>query len=107
MMITQKQISEIVKRVVENYHPDKIILFGSYAYGKPNKDSDLDLLIVKDDPASKIERHRKVRSYFKGLMIPVDVIVKTNEEFNRYKNIIGTIVYPAAKYGKVMYDAAA
>jgi len=106
-MITEKQINEIIKRVVDNYHPDKIILFGSYAYGKPNKDSDVDLLIVKDDPSPKIERHRKVRSYFKGLMIPVDVIVKTNEEFNKYKNIIGTIVYPAAKFGKVMYDTAA
>ena len=106
-MITENQISEIVKRIVENYHPDKIILFGSYAYGKPTKDSDVDLLIVKDDDLPKIERNRKVRKYLKGLMIPVDVIVKTNAEFNKWKNIIGTIVYPAAKYGKVIYDAAA
>lgn len=106
-MITQKQINEIIKRVVDNYHPDKIILFGSYACGKPTKDSDIDLLIVKDDDLPKIERNRKVRSYLRDLIIPVDVFVKTNEEFNRYKNIIGTIVYPAAKYGKIMYDTAA
>ena len=106
-MITQKQINEIIKRVVDNYHPDKIILFGSYAYGKPTKDSDVDLLIVKDDDLPKIERNRKVRKYFKGLMIPVDVIVKTNKEFNDFKNVIGTIVYPVAKYGKVMYESAA
>src|ERR1035437_9869459 len=106
-MITEEQINEIIKRVVDNYHPDKIILFGSYAYGKPNKDSDVDLLIVKDDDLPKIERNRKVRRYLKGLMVPVDVIVKTNKEFNDFKNIIGTIVYPAAKYGKVVYDAVA
>ena len=106
-MITEKQINEIIKRVVDNYHPDKIILFGSYAYGNPTKDSDIDLLIIKDDPASKIERHRKVRSFLWDILVPMDVIVKTNEEFNKYKNIIGTIIYPAAKYGKVVYDAAA
>ncbi len=106
-MITQQQINEIVKRIVENYHPDKIILFGSYAYGTPTEDSDIDLLIVKDDDAPKIERNRKVRKYLMDMVIPIDVFVKTNKEFNDYKNIIGTIVYPAAKYGKVVYEAAA
>lgn len=106
-MITEQQIMEITKRVVDNYHPDKIILFGSYAYGNPTKDSDIDLLIVKDDDLPKIERNRKVRKYLRDLLIPVDVIVKTNSEFNKLKNIIGTVVYPAAKYGKVLYDATA
>ena len=105
-MVTQSQINEIVKRIVDNYHPDKIILFGSYAYGNPTKDSDVDLLVIKNDDAPKIERNRKVRKFLRDMIIPIDVIVKTNEEFNKFKNIIGTIVYPAAKHGKIIYESA-
>ncbi|HID94921.1 MAG TPA: nucleotidyltransferase domain-containing protein [Candidatus Latescibacteria bacterium] len=45
-MIIQKEIEEIVKRIVTGYKPEKIVLFGSYAYGNPTEDSDLDLLVV-------------------------------------------------------------
>lgn len=103
-MVTEEKINEIIKRVVDNYHPDKIILFGSYAYGTPTKDSDIDLLIIKDDPSPKIEKHSKIRSYLRDFMIPMDIIVKSVQEFNDYKDVIGTIVYPANKYGKVLYD---
>jgi len=105
-MISEKQINEVIKRIAENYHPDKIILFGSYAYGVPDKDSDLDLLIIKDDTSPKLERNRKVRRYLRDLTFPVDVIVKTNHEFEEWRDIIGTIAYPAAKYGKMLYEAA-
>ena len=47
-MITQKQIEKILKIIVDKYKPDKVILFGSYACDHPSKDSDLDLLVVKD-----------------------------------------------------------
>jgi len=104
--ITELQINEIVKRIVENYHPDKIILFGSYANGNPTKDSDIDLLVVKDDNTPKLERNRQVRKYIRDMIIPVDIIVKTNKEFNDLKDVIGTIVYPAVKYGKLMYESA-
>ena len=46
-MITEAQIQAVVARIVEGYRPDRIILFGSYAYGTPTEDSDLDLLILK------------------------------------------------------------
>jgi predicted nucleotidyltransferase len=48
-MINQEQIRKVVKTIVEGYQPRKIILFGSYAYGHPTTDSDLDFLIIKDD----------------------------------------------------------
>lgn len=102
-MITQKQIDQIVKTIVNEYRPSKIILFGSFAYGNPTEDSDLDLLIIKDDDVPKIQRNRKVRRILKDFSIPVDIIVKTNQEFENLKNIIGTVIYPANKYGKVIY----
>ena len=48
-MVTEEQIQEIVRRIVAGYQPDRIILFGSYAYGTPTEDSDVDLLVIKAD----------------------------------------------------------
>lgn len=104
-MITQEQISEIIKRIVGNFKPQKIILFGSYANGTPTEESDLDLLIIKESDIPSRLQNRKVRNILSDLRIPVDVIVKTPEEFQTYKNIIGTIIYPANKFGKVIYES--
>lgn len=102
-MITQEQISQIIKAIVAGYKPEKVILFGSYAYGKPTKDSDIDLLLIKDDDLPKIKRNRIARSYLRDFKFPVDVIVKSREEFETLKDVIGTVVYTANKYGKVVY----
>ncbi|MGR3311123.1 MAG: nucleotidyltransferase domain-containing protein [Candidatus Brocadiales bacterium] len=103
-MLTHEQINQIVKAIVTGYEPQKIILFGSYAHGKPTKDSDIDLLVIKDDNLPKVHRNRIVRSYLKDFLFPIDVIVKTSQEFEMYKDIIGTVVYTANKYGKVIYN---
>jgi len=104
-MITQEQISKITKRIVGHFKPQKIILFGSYANGTPTEESDLDLLIIKDSHIPSRLQNRKVRKILSDLKIPVDVIVKTPEEFQTYRNIIGTIIYPADKFGKVIYES--
>jgi len=104
-MVTQEQIDEVKRRIAENFKPQKIILFGSYANGTPTEDSDLDLLIIKDSDLPTRIQNRKVRKILTGLKIPVDVMVKTAKEFETYKDIIGTIIYPANKFGKVIYES--
>ena len=104
-MLGQKQIKEITKIIVKNFQPEKIILFGSYAYGIPTRESDLDLLIIKDSDLPARIQNRKIRKLLSSLKIPVDVIVKTTREFELYKDIIGTIVYPANKFGKILYES--
>ena len=104
-MLGQKQIKEITKIIVKNFQPEKIILFGSYAYGIPTRESDLDLLIIKDSDLPARMQNRKIRKLLSSLKIPVDVIVKTTREFELYKDIIGTIVYPANKFGKILYES--
>ena len=104
-MITQEQINEIRKRIVRNFKPQKIILFGSYANGTPTEESDLDLLIIKDSDFPSRLQNRKVRKILSDLRVPIDVIVKTPEEFETYRDIIGTIIYPANKFGKVIYES--
>ena len=104
-MITQKQINEITRRIIKHFKPQKIILFGSYSNGKPTEESDLDLLIIKDSYLPSYLQNRKIRKILSDLMVPVDVIVKTTKEFETYKDIIGTIIYPANKFGKVIYES--
>lgn len=104
-MITQNKINEVVNEIVKNFKPKKIIIFGSYAHGKPTKDSDLDLLIIKDSDLPSRLQNRKVRKMLSGLNVPVDVIVKTTHEFETYKDIIGTIIYPANKFGRIVYES--
>ena len=104
-MITEKQINLIKKRIIKFIEPQKIILFGSYANGTPTEDSDLDFLIIKDSTLPSYMQNRKLRKLLSDLRIPVDIIVKTSKEFELYKDIIGTIIYPANKFGKVIYES--
>lgn len=103
-MILPEQIQEITNKIMGNFHPQKIILFGSYAYGTPTEESDLDLLIIKDSDLPARMQNLQVRKLLADFKIPVDVIVKTPYEFEMYKDIIGTIIYPAHKFGKVLYE---
>jgi len=101
----QKQIEEIVKRIIDNYKPEKIILFGSYAYGIPTKDSDLDLLIVKDSSLPRPKRAREIRKYLWGISeIPKDIIVYTQKEIDDWKEVEEAFVTKIVKKGKILYE---
>jgi uncharacterized protein len=81
-MITQDVIEEVKRRLVEVYKPSKIYLFGSYAWGTPNEDSDLDILIVVDESDERpIKRSFNGYMALSGLGISKDIIVYTSEEF--------------------------
>ena len=103
----QRKIDELVSRIVERFRPEKIILFGSYARGTAGEDSDADILVVMPVKGSKRKKATEIDITLVGLDLPVDVIVVTPEELDRNKNIIGTIIYPALKEGKVLYEKAA
>ena len=94
----------VVEKIKSTFNPEKIILFGSYAYGHPTVDSDIDLMIVMRTDEKPHKRAVPIRKILKGIGIPKDIIVKTPEEFERFKDIVGTIIYPAAHKGKVLYE---
>ena len=79
MLIDNKTISNIVKRIATNTHPDKIFLFGSYATGQANEDSDIDLLVVKDTLEPRHKRSIEIQRLLKGSKLPVDILVYTND----------------------------
>ncbi|MCK5243083.1 nucleotidyltransferase domain-containing protein [bacterium] len=93
----------MIDRIVKKFQPEKIILFGSYARGTNTRDSDIDLLIVMKHVQSKREQQIAIRVLLQDVGIPKDIIVTTSDEFRRHKNIVGTVAYPAAREGKILY----
>lgn len=107
-MITEAQIQAVVQRIVEGYAPDRIILFGSYAYGTPTEDSDLDLLIIKENAEKRpIERDLTVRHLlWGGEMPPMDIFVRTPQELSAAVARVFTVEAEAVHKGRVLYAAA-
>jgi uncharacterized protein len=103
-MINKAVIEEIKKRLIKAYKPNAIYLFGSYAWGTPTEDSDLDILIVVEKSAEKTYR-RPILGYdaLFGLGISKDLIVYTQEEFEKYSHDITTLCYKIKQDGELMY----
>lgn len=102
-MVSKDKIDSVVQRIVANYKPEKIILFGSYANGKPTEDSDIDLLIIKDTEKYGYERDMEVMKLIRGCMLPVDLLVYTNQEIDKWKNVQTSFVNNVLKTGKMIY----
>jgi predicted nucleotidyltransferase len=99
-------LNRLVKRIVDEFHPEKIILFGSHARGEAGPDSDVDLLIVMPVEGSKLDKLLEIRRAVRDLPVPLDVIITKPEDFVWRKDIVGTIEWPAAREGKVLYARA-
>jgi len=96
-------LKEVIKRIVEMAQPDKIILFGSAARGRMGPSSDLDLLVIK----AGVHRRQLAQAIYRNLIgvgFPVDIVVVTPEDIERYKNSVGLIVESALREGKVVYE---
>lgn len=103
-MDIENNLKTVVEKITSNFTTERIILFGSYAYGHPTTDSDIDLMVVMETDEKPHKRAVPIRKILKGIGLSKDIIVKTSEEFERFKNIVGTIVYPAAHRGKILYE---
>jgi len=102
-------IENIKKEIVQRLKPinaNKIILFGSYAYGTPNKDSDLDLCIIKDKINSKIKEKREIRKLLNNIDMPMDILTLENNYYLSHsdKNWINTPLYDIRTKGDILYE---
>lgn len=100
-------ILQAVNRIAERFQPDKIILFGSRARGQGGVDSDADLLVVMAVEGSKRKQAVQIDLALGGIPIPIDLIVVTPEEVDKYRDAVGTIIHEAVREGKVLYERAA
>jgi len=94
-----------VERIVSELKPEKIILFGSYAYGNPTPDSDVDLLIIMETKAREIDRYIAVSNLLYPREFPVDIIVKTPKEIQTEARKSGNFfLREILVKGKVVYE---
>jgi predicted nucleotidyltransferase len=103
----QVTIAEMVRRIVERFHPERIILYGSYARGTAGPNSDVDLLVVMQSQGSKRRRAVEIHGVLASMGVPKYVIVVTPEEFEAYRDAPGTVIRTARQEGKILHDRAA
>lgn len=104
MTKTQNQeISRITQQIKEKYKPEKIILFGSFACGKPRVSSDVDLAIIKKTKERFLDRLKRI-SYFIKSPLGTDILVYTPTEWQKLLENDDYFTKEIAKKGKVLYE---
>jgi predicted nucleotidyltransferase len=103
-MITQKQINDFGRRLAREFQPRTVVLFGSYAYGKPSPDSDVDILVVmplNGNPVDKsVEMRLKLQPRF-----PLDLLVRTPAKIKERLAMGDDFIKDIFDKGKVLYEA--
>lgn len=85
-MIQEEKVNKIVNKIVSEFKPEKVILFGSHAWGEPGPDSDLDLLVIKDSQKPRLERELELRKLLFPSGVGLDVLVYTPKELEKSIN---------------------
>ncbi len=98
------KLSEVVERLAAKLRPERIILFGSYAYGKPTPDSDVDLLVILETNASATERYLAVSSLLYPRPFPVDILVRTPGEIEQALHTGDFFIKQIVSQGRVLYE---
>lgn len=103
-MSINEKLKEITDKIVKEYKPEKIILFGSYAWGEPGPDSDIDLFVIKDTKESSSKRREALNELFSRREIAMDFLVYTpseiEESINKNRNLF---IEDIVRNGKVLF----
>ncbi len=98
-------IKRLCRRIVEAFRPEKIILFGSQAYGKPREDSDIDLLVVMPYDGDHAKAAIRILNHL-NVLAPIDLLVRSSEEISDRIDIGDRFMREIVEHGKVLYEAA-
>ena len=103
--LSETVLDEVIRRVVEVAQPEKIILFGSAGRGRMGPGSDLDLLVVRGG-VDALDLMGDIYLNLRGVGTPVDAIVASPEDLERYRDSYGMVIREALSNGRVVYEAA-
>lgn len=107
MISTTTNIESLKKLIVlrlKSLKPSRIILFGSFAYGNPTTDSDLDICVVKKKLGSKVWTKKEIRKKLNDILIAKDILVSSEEEFEFYKTQYGSVFMEIDQKGIVLWS---
>ena len=102
--VTDQLLKQITHHIVDSVHPKTIVLFGSYAWGKPSQTSDVDLLVVV--PFSDLPGYKRARGIYRSLrdiIVPLDVLVLTSKEVERSMDVPSSLAYKVMREGNFLY----
>ncbi len=99
-------VDEMVSRITEQLHPQRIILFGSRARGQARSDSDFDLLIIAPSTEPRWRRTVPVYRLLAGLGVPKDIVWWTPEEVAEWRDVKSHFIHAAIREGRVLYERA-
>ena len=104
--LDEATICRISDQIAAEFQPERIILFGSHAYGRPNWDSDLDLLVIMDTDLRPAERSTRITRTCRPRYVAMDVLVRTPEEIAQRLNGFDPFLEEILSHGRILYDAA-
>ena len=102
--VTPELLQEMTRKIVERFDPEKVILFGSHAWGAPGPDSDVDLLVVMESDERPAERSVQVRMACRPRFLPMDILVRTPAELKRRLAMGDPFVRRVVEEGEVLYE---
>jgi predicted nucleotidyltransferase len=102
--MSNQMLRGMVERIAAEFHPQRIILFGSHARQEADEQSDVDLLVVSDAQRPASEEAMAIRRRLGDFPVACDVLVKSPRDYERFKNVVNHIAYIADRYGKVVYE---
>lgn len=106
-MISEHTIQQAVDRLVNAANPSKVILFGSYARGDANENSELDLMVIERELPNKFEEMIRLKQALRSLHIPVDVLVYSEEYVQEWGQLLGSALFWALQEGEVLHEVRA
>ncbi|GER79569.1 MAG: nucleotidyltransferase [Anaerolineaceae bacterium] len=101
--IPQAAIDDVARQIVEKFHPIKVILFGSYAYGTPRRESDVDLLVVMETDIREVQQEILILKNIEH-RFGLDILVKTPKTFNERIEAGDSFLKEIVQKGKVLYE---
>ncbi len=103
-MISQQTIDQVKEKLIKEFNPLEIYLFGSYAWGNPTEESDLDLLVVVEKADDdRIKMHVRGYRALADVRCPKDIVINTKEEFDEWSQEVPRLTYKIKNKGKRIY----
>jgi len=102
--VTREQLQEVARRIKRAFDPQRILLFGSHAYGKPMPDSDVDLLVVMESNERPAARSTAIAKALLDIPFPMDILVRTPDEIHYRLEIGDYFIREILERGEVLYE---
>ena len=97
-------IKQAARRIGQKFHPNKVILFGSYARGAPTRDSDIDLLVIFSKKGNRARRYTEVSQELEPMLLPVDLLIRSTKDIQYRLKIGDSFIEEIINKGKVLYE---